>query len=215
VMLAGQDQESGERGLVVVKNNLASIAAAIGYEIREGCFNWTGECSLTTGHLLAGDAEPDTSGALGEAEDFLRQMLTDGPVPGKRVQAEARVSGISEATLRRAKKKLGVKVQRLGMSGKRGGGEWVWAFEHLDAQSDSLSTLISSISESGSGGAADEHLNPACSLCGSAAIDGYTPAGEPRCFAHYVRPMDGMLVRDTVEGQGLSIADRRSNSGTA
>ena len=215
VMLAGQDPDSGERGLVVVKNNLAPIAAAIGYEIREGGFSWTGESSLTTGHLLAADAEPGASGALGEAEGFLREVLVEGPVPAKRVQTEARASGISQATLRRAKKRLGVKVQREGVAGKRGGGEWEWALGDLDAQSDSLSILKSSVSEADSEGVADEHLNPTCSLCGSAAVDGYTTAGDARCFEHYVRPTDGMLVRDAVEEQGLSIAARRSGNGTA
>jgi hypothetical protein len=52
----------------------------------------------------------------------------------------------------------------------------------------------------------------ACSVCGSAKIDGYTVigdgAGEPRCFAHFVRPTDGHLVRIAVEQLGLPILGR-------
>jgi hypothetical protein len=46
-----------------------------------------------------------------------------------------------------------------------------------------------------------------CALCGD-SVDGYTPEGEPRCFAHFVRPGDGALVAEAVEAVGWRIVAR-------
>ncbi|MCA9070447.1 MAG: hypothetical protein KDA84_16055 [Planctomycetaceae bacterium] len=47
--------------------------------------------------------------------------LVDGPRPGKKQQDDAKADGISERTLQRAKKKLGVDAGPDGF-----GGPWVW-----------------------------------------------------------------------------------------
>lgn len=55
---------------------------------------------------------------LEQARAFLADVLQDGPVEAVEVQKAARMSGISEATLRRAKAVLSVCSQRVG-------GSWV------------------------------------------------------------------------------------------
>src|SRR5690606_20375122 len=49
--------------------------------------------------------------ALAEACEFLRQELEDGPKPSKQVDASARDAGVSGASLKRARKELGVKAR--------------------------------------------------------------------------------------------------------
>jgi hypothetical protein len=50
-------------------------------------------------------------------------MLAAGAVPAVEVQRQARAAGFSEATLRRAKKALGIRAYKLGFNP----GEWVWS----------------------------------------------------------------------------------------
>lgn len=46
--------------------------------------------------------------ALDEAKDFLRDLLSDGPMPATDVHAERKSAGIALGTVRRAKKDLGI-----------------------------------------------------------------------------------------------------------
>jgi hypothetical protein len=59
--------------------------------------------------------------------EFLGDVLADGPVPASQVKEEAEDAGISERTLKRAKKMVGVFTYRENESGgKRGTGRWMW-----------------------------------------------------------------------------------------
>jgi hypothetical protein len=88
--------------------------------------------------------------ALEEAKDFLESHLAEGAAPASDVQAAAKAAGISPASLRRAKDKLGITPKKSGMTG-----EWRWALpEHPkvlksaeDAHCNAMSTFV-----------ADEHL---------------------------------------------------------
>ena len=74
--------------------------------------------------LAAAEAEQDDgrSSALSEAEAFLLDLLLDGPLPAKQVQAAAREAGQSWRTVERAKDRLGVTSRK-----DRETGKWVWA----------------------------------------------------------------------------------------
>jgi len=72
-------------------------------------------------------AEPETEedfNSLIGAKNFLFEFLSDGPKDWTTVKREAKVAGISERTLVRAKDMLAVKAKRFG-SGKDGKWEWV------------------------------------------------------------------------------------------
>ena len=67
---------------------------------------------------LFADPEVDSVGkgsvsAQAEAEEFLVQLLKDGPSPTKHVEAEAKAAGISWSTVRRASDALGIKKRKL------------------------------------------------------------------------------------------------------
>jgi hypothetical protein len=59
--------------------------------------------------------------AATEAEEFLRDKLSKGPIPAKEGEAQAQALGIAPRTLKRARKKLGVIAEKSGM--QEG---WVW-----------------------------------------------------------------------------------------
>jgi hypothetical protein len=68
----------------------------------------------------------DEKSAIRDAEHFLLTVLGEGWVESKQVFKEAKDTGISERTLKRAKENLGVVSERAGIEGKRGGGKWYW-----------------------------------------------------------------------------------------
>ena len=104
-LLAGTDPNNDDRrGLFHCKANLGPISPAIGYTINEGRFAWTGQTNLTVSEVLGSEGEE--SGAVAEAEDFLRVVLADGPRSPVQVNKEANKAGISERTLRRARERI-------------------------------------------------------------------------------------------------------------
>jgi len=58
--------------------------------------------------------------------NFLRDVLSDGPVAAKAVQHQTTEADISKTTLRRAQKAMGVKARHRGEGGASGRGEWIW-----------------------------------------------------------------------------------------
>lgn len=126
VLLVGSDpDDSSRRAVVHIKSNLSEKGAAIGYEICEGSFYWTGESDLTAERILASTSNEEQSSALRSAEDFLRGALNDRPRWVKEIKNEAKEAGISQATLFRAKQALKVKARKEGRPGDKEQ-RWVW-----------------------------------------------------------------------------------------
>jgi hypothetical protein len=122
-LLAGcSPDDRAQRALVQEKSSLGQFGPSLGYIIEaDGTFRWTGESELTAAALLAPESNDEETGAMAEAKDFLSSALAQGARPAKDVEAEARQEGISERTLKRAKKVLGVQSRKSGMSD---GWEW-------------------------------------------------------------------------------------------
>lgn len=119
VLLVGEHPEQrGQAVMTHAKSNLSQRGQSLAFTVLEGRFEWIGEVDLTPSELIRG-ATADTP--LQEAVAFLREALADGERPAREVQAEAREWGISDRTLKRAKKYLDVKVRKLGMDGA-----WHW-----------------------------------------------------------------------------------------
>ncbi len=125
VILCGIDAD-GNRAIVPIKHNLSqSQPPAQGFEIVEGRFYWKGEVNITAEDLLRVQDESEKSG-VEEAAEFLQSVLEQGPVPAEDVLKQARKLGITQISLRRAKKKMQVRSYRQGGK-KRGAGKWYWA----------------------------------------------------------------------------------------
>lgn len=136
VHLVGQNPDKlEERVVVTIKNNLAPLAPALAFELRDGRFSWLGETAVTAEQLLAPTAG-DEGGALAKAEDFLCQVLKEGSLASLSVRKEAEEAGLAWRTVLRAKAKLGVVARRVGQDGKHGGGTWYWELPIKSAKSD-------------------------------------------------------------------------------
>jgi KaiC/GvpD/RAD55 family RecA-like ATPase len=113
----------GDGALVHVKSNVGELGPALGYAIDAGGrFQWTGESTATAAALLAPEKGTESPRTLVEAEDFLRQQMDNGHAEVRKVMRDARLMGITERTLRRAK------VQLRLVSHKQTGplGAWYW-----------------------------------------------------------------------------------------
>jgi len=78
---------------------------------------------MTADQAMAAAAQAlKDGGALQDAKEFLREVLANEPVAANEVEEAAKANGISERTLRRGRKELGVKVTKAGFEGG-----WQWA----------------------------------------------------------------------------------------
>ena len=139
VMVAIADPETKGRSLLLpVKINIGQSPKGLGYKI-EGCtvdgakgpistsaIAWDDKAvNLTADEALNSGREAGRPAKAGsDAEAFLRGRLGFGAVPAKDVVNEAEAEGISERTLRRAKVKLGVIVNKSAF-----GGGWTWELD--------------------------------------------------------------------------------------
>lgn len=142
VLLVGCDpDDSSRRAVAHIKSNLAGMGVSLGYEIRDGCFLWTGESALTAERILGAPIGEGERKTRADAEDFLRDALSEGPRPSEETTREARRAGISQATLTRARLELGIKGKPyVFKTGQPGTDEqrWFWRLppEHIQANSE-------------------------------------------------------------------------------
>ncbi len=132
----GEDKRILARG----KSNIGPDDGGFEYHIEQGeplpsihasYVMWGKAVQGTARELLAEpEVDKDTgsdSSAQSEAEEFLKQLLKDGPSPTKHVEAEAKAAGISWRTVRRASDALGIKKRKLQ-------GAWYWDKPNLSKQ---------------------------------------------------------------------------------
>jgi putative DNA primase/helicase len=140
-MVTRDADDPTRRLFLPVKNNLAAVGNGLAFRLeqrivgdcREGIVAssvaWESEAVAMTADqaLQATDAQGTGKGCAGsEAEELLRNALATGPVAMKDIQAEAKEAGLSWATVRRAKERLGIVAERES-HGRDGGGRWMWA----------------------------------------------------------------------------------------
>lgn len=127
------DMEGKRRILAATKSNLAELPPSLAYTIEAPTgaakITWLGMSELTAKSLLAAPSDGEEKTALDEAKDFLRDLLSDGPVEAKQVKAEARDAGIAERTLARAKQLLAVQAVKSGFGDT---GRWVWCLPSVN-----------------------------------------------------------------------------------
>jgi hypothetical protein len=126
VLLAGSGPEDPNRhALVHLKSNLAPTGPTLAYRVDGRAFLWEGTSSLTANDLLAAEAQPDDAGAEQEARLFLRDILASAEnLPARAVLAAAREAGVAERTLKRAKRREGIRTLRQGFGT---GSVWLWS----------------------------------------------------------------------------------------
>ena len=135
------DKDTDRSLFIPMKNNIGAKRPGLGFrvvsqiiadDIETSCIEWDAdEVTTSADEALAAAAgrggDGDTAqSSVPEAMNFLRDVLSEGPVAAKSVQQQAKEAGISKATLRRAQKLLGVKAHHDGKGGDNGKGAWVW-----------------------------------------------------------------------------------------
>jgi hypothetical protein len=125
VVLADLSSEDKHQHILTqTKGNLAS-AASLTYQTikrRDGTIGveWLGPSQHTAADLMG---MTDDHSAMAEAEYVLFSILVEGPVPAKECIKLAGEAGVTERTLKRAKKRMGVPSWKEG-SGKKC--KWLW-----------------------------------------------------------------------------------------
>jgi putative DNA primase/helicase len=114
------------RLLLPVKNNIGPRAAGLGYRLEQTIVSggivmsrvaWdSSPVTVTANEAMKTSHNPESSGALTEAKEFLQEQLSDGPKAVKEIERLAADLEIKARTLRRARKELGVKTSKDGYS---------------------------------------------------------------------------------------------------
>jgi hypothetical protein len=129
VFIAVEEPETERRLLLPVKNNLGPLASGIGFSLAQVAIGdgihtshvvWdSAPVTVTASEALwaAADAAKNHA-ARDEAEGFLKDALAAGAALAQDVKEKASAADISERTLRRARKSLGIIVTKDGYQGK-------------------------------------------------------------------------------------------------
>lgn len=132
-LVAAKDESEERRVLARAKCNIAPDDGGISYTLEQADANgieasrvvW-GERIDGTSRDIIGDVEivpdDDERSARNEAVDFLRDLLSAGPVSVKSIKSDATGAGYSWRTIERAKRELAVEARKVSM--KDG---WVWS----------------------------------------------------------------------------------------
>jgi hypothetical protein len=108
--VVSKDKDNPDRRLLTpAKANLSVDPGGLAFSIIDGVVAFEPDrIEITTDEALSSETEDDGT-AMEEAECFLRECLKNGRVPSAKVYKEAAENKISERTLKRAKKRMGVK----------------------------------------------------------------------------------------------------------
>jgi hypothetical protein len=147
VWVVGRDKQDNERRLVAcLKNNLAKDALGMAYKLIDvgghPRVEWEPDpVEISADNLLAPprtDA-PRREAKRKEVDQWLSELLGDGPMPAKEVEEQAKGAGVAWAAVRAASGRLDIVPYREG--GRNG--HWMWALPQRcgDSPSQNVSTF--------------------------------------------------------------------------
>ena len=135
--ISSEEDSPSRRFVARAKSNIGPDGGGFDYQLlqteldqHEGVVaayvQWQGAIQGSARELLGAVEVDDPTGDDGsernDAKLFLTSMLVDGPVPVRRIKADAMGAGYSWRTIERAKRDAGIDARKLGL--KDG---WVWA----------------------------------------------------------------------------------------
>ena len=126
-LVAPHPDDDSLRVFAPIKSNLSAPADALGFRFVDDVFSWESDpLDINVSGLLTPPPSAEQRSVLEDAKEFLAEVLANGPVAVEQVEDEAENAGISKSTLRRAKRLLGVKSERVS-GGNEGSGHWEWS----------------------------------------------------------------------------------------
>jgi len=131
------DPDGPGRILAQTKSNVGAFPPSMALHIEEApngasLIIWDGTSTHTAASLSALPTDDESRSELDNAKDFLRIILADGVTDVGTARAEAKQAGVSDRTLDRAKRDIGVRSTRNGF-GK--GAVWFWSLPDNGEQS--------------------------------------------------------------------------------
>ena len=132
-------ENEGRQLLLHAKNNLGKPPQGLAFRVEQCLIGesivasricWDAQpVEIIADEALAAAGGSETRVDRAEAEELLRDFLSDGPRPVTEIEAEAKGAGISWRTVRRAQKALGIRPYRKAESGDGLGklGRWYWS----------------------------------------------------------------------------------------
>ncbi|MBN3789309.1 AAA family ATPase [Burkholderia sp. Ac-20353] len=140
VLVAGKDEAAERRILARAKSNIAADDGGVSYTLELTQADGIETTRVVWGDLIDGTAreilgdveqtpDDDERSERDEAADFLRDLLSGGPMPVKLIKSDAAGAGYSWRTIERAKRELGIEARKGGM--KEG---WFWALPNEGRQ---------------------------------------------------------------------------------
>lgn len=127
-LIFGRNPDEDEQCVVaILKSNVAKLAPSLAYRITDHGssirIQWEGVSPLAAADLLGLPGDASDQSRLVEAEDFLRDALSDRSVAVDDLQKRSRSAGYSWTTIERAKKRLRVRSLKQGFGSD---GKWAW-----------------------------------------------------------------------------------------
>jgi hypothetical protein len=136
------DDPSGDRRVLApLKTNLGPMPPSLAFRLAvepgrdHPHLAWDGVSNHDARSLFAVPATGRRPSATDEAEDVLRAILDDGPLPAGEAQRLATDAGVADRTLDRARRLLGVTARKVGKPGEAGQ-HWEWSLPPKDATLD-------------------------------------------------------------------------------
>lgn len=129
-LITNDKDEHSRKLMIPVKFNIGPKPDGLAYKIIENqdkqpVLAWEPDpIDIDADEALSPDGS--TAPERDAAQEFLIGMLSSGPVPASDIYSEAEAFDIAKRTLKRAKKKIGIKAYRTGSKGEQGGGQWYW-----------------------------------------------------------------------------------------
>lgn len=116
-----KDHDDPDRRLfLLTKMNVCEESTGLAYRLEDGVVCWEeGSVTMSADDHMADDGvksrgSTDTGQAVADAADWLAERLSDRSLAAVTIQDQTEDDGISWTTMKRAKRKVGVKTQRMG-----------------------------------------------------------------------------------------------------